>query len=93
MGRLSPGTRRGQASIENLKPKTDGICDNDGAELVQRPDDTPEVVANRLETYHRQTEPLVDYYRKNARIVDIQADKNPDEVKASVIESLKSLSE
>jgi adenylate kinase len=38
--------------IEHLKPKAEGICDNDGIELVQRPDDTPDVVANRLKTYH-----------------------------------------
>jgi len=77
--------------IENMKPKTEGVCDHDGAELVQRPDDKPEVVANRLETYHRQTEPLVDYYRKNSRVFDIEADRDPDEVKACVIENLQTL--
>lgn len=77
--------------IENLKPKVEGICDHDGAKLVQRPDDTPEVVANRLETYHRQTEPLVDYYRKNSTVFDIEANKDPDEVKASVYRKLKTL--
>jgi adenylate kinase len=77
--------------IENMKPKTEGVCDHDGAELVQRPDDKPEVVANRLETYHRQTEPLVDYYRKNSRVFDIEADRDPEEVKACVIENLQTL--
>ncbi len=77
--------------IENLKPKVEGICDHDGAKLVQRPDDTPEVVANRLETYHRQTEPLVDYYRKNSTVFDIEANEDPDEVKASVYRKLKTL--
>ena len=77
--------------IENLKPKTNGVCDHDGTRLVQRPDDTPEVVANRLETYHRQTEPLVDYYRKNGTVFDIEADRDPDEVKACVFEKLQTL--
>jgi len=77
--------------IENLKPKVKGICDYDGAKLVQRPDDTPEVVANRLETYHRQTEPLVDYYRKSSTVFDIEANEDPDEVKASVYRKLKTL--
>jgi adenylate kinase len=77
--------------IENLKPKVRGICDRDGAKLVPRPDDTPEVVANRLETYHRQTEPLVDYYRKNSTVFDIEANEDPDEVKASVYRKLKTL--
>jgi adenylate kinase len=77
--------------IEHLRPKTDGICDNDGAELVQRPDDTPEVVANRLKTYHQQTEPLVDYYRNNGTVYDFDADGTPEEVKISIFEKLDAL--
>ncbi len=42
--------------IENLKPKVEGKCDRDGAELIQRRDDSLEVVQNRLKTYHQQTE-------------------------------------
>ena len=74
--------------IENLKPKTEGMCDKDGTELVQRSDDTEEVLANRLETYHQQTEPLVDYYKKNSTVYDFDADRNPDDVRASMFEKL-----
>jgi len=74
--------------IKNLKPKTKGICDKDGTRLVQRSDDTEEVLANRLETYHQQTEPLVDYYKKNSTIYDFDADRNPDDVRASMFEKL-----
>jgi adenylate kinase len=77
--------------IKNLKPKTEGLCDNDGTELVQRPDDSPEVVANRLETYHEQTEPLVDYYRDKGTVFDIDANKDADEVKTIVFQMLDSL--
>jgi len=77
--------------IENLKPKTEGICDNDGAKLVQRPDDTEQVLANRLETYHRQTEPLVDYYKKNGTVYSFNADRNPNDVRASIFEKLDAL--
>ena len=77
--------------IVNMKPSTDGVCDNDGTELVQRPDDTPEVVANRLKTYHQQTEPLVDYYKNNGNVFDVKADKDPDEVKKLIFEQLDSL--
>jgi adenylate kinase len=77
--------------IKNLKPKRDGLCDNDGTELVQRPDDTVEVVANRLETYHRQTEPLVDYYKNNGTVFDIEADRSADEVKTDLFEKLDAL--
>ena len=77
--------------IENLKPEIEGVCDRDGEELIRRPDDTPEVVANRLETYHRQTEPLVDYYKENGTVFDINADRDPDEVKACIFEKLEAL--
>lgn len=77
--------------IENLKPKVDGVCDNDAAQLVQRPDDNFEVVANRLKTYHRQTEPVVDSYRKNSMVYDIDAGRSADEVNESVFEILDNL--
>lgn len=77
--------------IVNLKPKVEGVCDNDDTQLVQRPDDSAEVVTNRLETYHRQTEPVVDYYRKNSSTVyDIDANNNIDEVSALIFEKLDS---
>ena len=77
--------------IENLKPKTEGICDNDGTELIQRSDDTEEVLANRLETYHQQTEPLVEYYKKKGTVYNFEADRNPDDVRASIFEKLDAL--
>jgi adenylate kinase len=77
--------------IQNLKPKVEGICDNDGTELVQRLDDSPEVVANRLQTYHLQTEPVVDYYKKNNRVYDIDANKDSEQVKALLFEKLDAL--
>ena len=77
--------------IENLKPKVEGICDNDGTTLIQRPDDCLEVVANRLKTYHRQTEPVVDYYKKNNTICDIDANEDADEVSELIFENLDAL--
>jgi adenylate kinase len=43
-------------------PKHEGVCDQDGKPLVQRDDDRPEAIRQRLKTYHEQTEPLKDYY-------------------------------
>ncbi|MEG0545556.1 MAG: adenylate kinase [Oscillospiraceae bacterium] len=56
------------------KPKVDGICDACGENLVQRKDDMPETVLDRLKTYHEQTEPLKGYYEKQGllRIVEGQ---------------------
>jgi adenylate kinase len=77
--------------IENLKPKVEGICDNDGTELIQRPDDSPKVVANRLKTYHQQTKPVVDYYRSNLTVYDIDATSSADEVSACIFKKLDAL--
>lgn len=76
--------------IENMKPKTEWICDKDGTELVQRSDDTAEVVETRLENYYEQTEPVVGYYKNNNTVYEIDANKEPDEVKASMFSVLDS---
>ena len=77
--------------VENLKPKVEGKCDNDGAELIQRRDDTLEVVKNRLKNYHQQTEPVVGYYKKNGKVYDIDANRDPDGVSTGVFECLDAM--
>jgi adenylate kinase len=79
--------------IENLKPRVEGLCDNDETELIQRPDDTVEVVANRLKTYHQQTEPVADYYREHSNIYHINAEKDADGVTDLIFEKLNALQE
>jgi adenylate kinase len=74
--------------IKNLKPKVEGTCDNDGARLIQRPDDSLDVVKNRLKTYHQQTEPVVEYYKKSNTVYDIDANKDVDEVSSRLFEYL-----
>lgn len=61
---------------ESKKPKTEGVCDVCGEKLVQRKDDMPETVLDRLKTYHEQTEPLKGYYEKKGilRVVEGQED-------------------
>lgn len=61
-------------------PKLSGACDRDGAKLVQRPDDRPEVVQDRLRAYERQTRPLSDYYRRRGALETIDAGKRVEEV-------------
>jgi adenylate kinase len=77
--------------LRNLKPKTEGICDNDGADLIHRPDESLEVVKNRLQTYHQQTEPVVAYYRINNTVYEIDANKDIDKVSALIFEKLDAL--
>ncbi|AQT69833.1 Adenylate kinase [Anaerohalosphaera lusitana] len=75
--------------IENLKPKVEGQCDNGCGELVQRDDDKPEVVANRLKIYHEQTAAVVGYYEKvGTEIISIDANQSVDGVTESVFKEL-----
>lgn len=53
-------------------PKKEGICDRCGNPLTQRKDDTPEVIGERLKTYHKQTEPLKEYYKKQSKLYLIE---------------------
>ena len=78
--------------VVNLKPKTDGQCDKGCGALVQRKDDTPDVVSHRLKTYHEQTAAVVGYYQgKGNTILDIDANQDIDKVTASVLEKLDAL--
>ncbi len=77
--------------VENIRPKVDGVCDKCGEKLVQRTDDTEEVVLNRLKNYYQQTAAVVDYYRKNNSVYDIDANVAADEVLALIFEKLDSL--
>jgi adenylate kinase len=77
--------------VKNLKPKVEGKCDNDGEELMQRPDDKPEVVKKRLETYHEQTEPVVGYYKQHACVLEVDASAAADEVGTKLVVMLDAL--
>ena len=77
--------------IENLKPKVNGICDKDGSKLVQRPDDTAEVVKTRLKNYNEQTAPLVDYYKRRNTVYDIDANGDAEEVRDQIFSKLDPL--
>ncbi len=66
--------------VEFDPPKREGVCDQDGSRLIQRDDDKPEVIRNRLDVYHKQTEPLVDYYDKQGLMRRIDGTRSPEEV-------------
>jgi adenylate kinase len=69
-------------------PKVEGRCDNDGGELLQRPDDREEIVAPRLHAYHKQTEPLVAYYKRLGLLHDVDASKSVEEVEQHIWKTL-----
>jgi adenylate kinase len=66
--------------VEFDPPKHEGVCDQDGSRLVQRDDDKPEVIENRLRVYHEKTKPLVDYYDKLGLMRRIDGTRDPADV-------------
>lgn len=74
--------------VVTLKPKVDGVCDRCGAKLVQREDDKPETVKDRLEVYEKSTAPLVDYYEAKGVLRRVDADGSPEEVRSRVLAAL-----
>lgn len=65
-------------------PKTEGVCDNCGSELVQREDDKPETVLNRLSVYHKETQPLIDYYNQKGKVAEIDGTQDLNAVFADI---------
>jgi adenylate kinase len=66
--------------VEFDPPKREGVCDQDGSRLIQRDDDTDEVVKNRLRVYHEQTEPLISYYDERGLMRRIDGTRSPADV-------------
>ena len=66
--------------VENHKPQKDGICDRCGDKLIQRNDDNENTVKNRIDIYNKQTKPLIDYYKKEDKLIDIDGARSPEEV-------------
>lgn len=75
-------------NIYDRPPKVEGICDVDGGELIQRADDKPEAIRERLAAYHTQTKPLVDYYQAKGTLDEINADASVASVTAAVFRAL-----
>ena len=71
------------------KPKTDGVCDACGAALVQRKDDAPETVLDRLKVYHEQTEPLKDYYAKAGKLRIVEGQEAVEDTTRLTFEALE----
>ena len=80
----------GNSYHTEYKPtKVEGICDKCGGKTVQRKDDAPETVLSRLETYHKQTAPLKDYYAAKGLLKTVEGQEPVEETPALVLEALK----
>ena len=72
-------------NVKSMPPKVEGVCDNCGGKVVQRDDETTEAISNRLDVYNEKTAPLVDFYRKEGLLLDVNATSS-DTVVAAICE-------
>ena len=75
--------------MEHKQKKKEGVCDKCGNELVLRDDDKPETVLNRLEVYHKQTQPLIQFYEEKGVLRTVDGTKPMKEVFDSIVEILE----
>ena len=75
--------------VEYIKPQVDGVCDKCGAQLYIRDDDREETVANRLKTYHAQTEPLKDFYSERGNLICVEGQEEVADTTALVLGALE----
>jgi len=74
-------------TIYNLNlspPKKEGVCDKCGGKLIQRDDDVPETIRQRLRVFHQITEPLIAYYRKAKLLREVDGSKSPERVASAI---------
>ncbi len=72
----------------NSPPKVRGKCDQCGGELYQRPDDTAQTVKKRLQVYFTETAPLIEYYTRAGKLLEVDGQGSIDEVKNRIVEAL-----
>jgi len=70
--------------VEFNPPEEEGVCDECGGELIQRDDDTEETVRERLRVYRENTEPVIEHYREEGDLVEVDGEGTPDEVFAAI---------
>lgn len=78
--------------VEYNPPKVEGICDIDESELITRDDDEPEVVRHRLTQYHEKTAPLIDFYKKQGLLNQVEGSETPEKVEESIRKLISTLS-
>ncbi|MBI4337262.1 MAG: adenylate kinase [Chloroflexi bacterium] len=74
---------------ETAPPRVEGRCDRDGGELYQREDDRPEAVRQRFRVYQQQTEPLLDYYRTQKKLREVDGAQEIETVSSKLVGALK----
>ncbi len=74
--------------VLNNPPKKDGVCDHCGGELIKRADDVPETIRERLNVYHVQTEPLIEFYAEKGLLVNVTGCETIEDTTKAVLKAL-----
>lgn len=75
--------------LQFIPPKNEGVCDTCGTALVQREDDKPETVKNRLNVYHKSTQPLIDFYKEKGSLREVDGTQDMNDVFGAIIRILE----
>ena len=76
-------------NVDTMRPQKEGICDKCGKELIQRPDDKPETIENRLSVYQKDTAPLIEFYEKKGILKRVQCEGEYEEVLGRLFSTLE----
>jgi adenylate kinase len=87
-GRLTCPTCDRSYHVDTEKPRSAGVCDDDGTVLVRRPEDTAEAIVTRLNVFHKQTEPLLSYFECLGLLAKVNALGDPTEIFARTLSLL-----
>jgi adenylate kinase len=77
--------------VQSDPPKHEGVCDQDGSRLIQRDDDREATIRRRLQVYHSQTEPLIEYYERAGLLRRFDGQRSPDDVHARIRATIATL--
>jgi len=74
-----------------ILPKVEGVCDKCGSRLIQRPDDTPDIIKERLEVYYEQSKPVLDFLRGKVPFAEVWMNRPVEQVVGNIVKGLKDL--
>lgn len=75
-------------NVLTMPPKSEGICDIDGETLIQRDDDKSDAIKKRLELYHSQTKPILEYYKERGKVIEVDGSLSPEKVAQEILTHL-----
>jgi adenylate kinase len=75
-------------NLKTRPPHQSDVCDKCGGEIYRRPDDSPDVIKNRLAVYHEKTQPIEDFYRSKGLLAEIDGSKNFDQVFEAIVKAV-----